>query len=66
MTIPFSNSSPKIPKYSIFLSQIEAILFLHEIMHLDKFEGTDFNYDNNIFKFQFKKKKQIRHFSSQI
>ena len=64
-TIIFSDSSPKIPKSDIFLSQIEGFLFLHHNLQQDIFENTDFKYDNSIFKFQ-SQNTQIKHFWSQI
>ena len=33
-------------------SQIEAFLFLHKILQLDKFEGADFKYGNSFLNFQ--------------
>ena len=64
MTIVFSNFNQKISKYSIFgpkypnkafWSQIQAFLFLHQILQLGKFEGCDFKYDNSFLKLQPKK-----------
>ena len=67
MTVPFSNSRSKVPKYEIshFWSQLQPFLLFCEILKLDKFEGADFKYDNSFFKFQ-PKNIQIRHFWSQI
>ena len=45
--------------------QIQAFLFLHEILILYKLDGADFKHDNIYFKFQ-SKITQIRHFWSQI
>ena len=44
-----------------FLSQIQAFLFLHKMLQLDKFEGIDFKYHNSFLKFQ-RKNTQVRYF----
>ena len=41
------------------------ILIFHEISQFDKFEGSNFKYDNIVSKFQ-SKNNQIRHFWSEI
>ena len=41
MTMAFSNSSPKIPKSSIFCPKCKYFLILHAASHIEKFEVTD-------------------------
>ena len=68
MIIVFSNSRSTILKSTKLKhswSQIQAFLFLHEILILGKLEDADFKYDNIFFKFH-SKNTQIRHFWSQI
>ena len=48
-----------------FWSQIQAFLFFHEILQLEKFVGADFKYYNIVFKFQ-PKNPQTTLFWSQI
>ena len=48
-----------------FWPQIETFLFFREILKLNKFEGTDFKYDNIVFKFQ-PKNIQISYLWSQV
>ena len=60
MSIRFQKSSPKITQIQNFWSQIQALFFFHQILQLGKFEGTDFNYDSSIFKYQ-SKNAQMRH-----
>ena len=52
---------PKNTQIRNFWSQLQAFLFFHEILQLDKFEGADFKYNKIIFKSQ-PKNNQIRHF----
>ena len=75
MTIVFSNSSPKIRRSDIFSPKFRHFcfftiffswfLFLLQTLQQDKFEETDFKYDNIIFNFH-PKSTQIRHFWFQI
>ena len=44
---------------------ILGIIILSRFLQLEMLEGIDFNYDYNIFKFQYKN-TQIRHFWIQI
>ena len=48
-----------------FTSKIEAILFFHETLQLDRFEGADFKYDNIFVKF-YPKNTKIRLLCSRI
>ena len=50
----------KYPNQVIFLPNL-GIFILHQTLHLDKFEGVDFKYDNGFFEFQ-PKNIQIKHF----
>ena len=52
MTTAFSYSSPKIPKSGIFGLKFRLFCFFREILQLDKFEGADFKYYHNMFKFE--------------
>ena len=52
MAIVFSNSGPKISKLGIFGLEFRDFYFFNEILQLDKFEGTDFKYDNGFLEFQ--------------
>ena len=45
-----------------FLLQIQEFLFLHELLRLYTFEGVDFKYDNNFFKFHHHLYNILRHF----
>ena len=50
MAIFFSNSSPKIPKQSIFGPKFKAFLSFCKILQLGKFEGADMKYNNSVFE----------------
>ena len=54
-----------VPKYQnqVFLVPNLGIFILHQTLHLNKFEGVDFKYDNGFFEFQ-PKNAQIKHFLS--
>ena len=74
MTILFSNSSPKIHNSDIFGPKFRHFFF-RETLQIDKFEGTDFKYDNSFFKILAQKypvkvflvkNTQKQHFWSQI
>ena len=54
---------PKNTKIKHICSQIQAFLFFHKIVQLDKIEGTDFKYDK--IKFQ-PKNIQVNHIVIQI
>ena len=41
---------PKNTQIRNFWSQLQAFLFFHEILQLDKFEGADFKCDNSCFE----------------
>ena len=63
LTIGFSNFSPK--KTQIWHSCYKFWHFFYsEILHLDKFESTSFNYNNISFKLK-PENTQIKHFWSQ-
>ena len=61
MTIVSSNSSPKIPKKKAFLVRNLEIIggFFCEILQLEKFEGADFKYDNNVFQILIQNKESL-------
>ena len=48
-----------------FLSKFQSFFILHKALHLDKFQGVDFKYDNKSSKLQSKNPK-IRHFQTQL
>ena len=58
-----------------FWYQVQTFLFFRKILQLDKFEGTDYRYDNSFLKLQPKnsqimrqkvKNTQLKHFWSKI
>ena len=51
MTILFKNSNKKSTKIRHFLSQIYVLLFLFKVFQFEKFEGSDFKYENSYLKF---------------
>ena len=65
MTISFWNYCPKHPSKVFLIPNLGILIFFHEILQLDKFEGADFKYDNSFLKFQ-PENNQIRHFCSQV
>ena len=44
MTLPFSNTTPKIHKMEILVTNL-WIFILHQALQLEKFEGVDFKYE---------------------
>ena len=48
MTIVFENSFENIPKEGTFTLKFRP--FLHQILQIKNFEGTDFKYDNSFFQ----------------
>ena len=50
MTIAFSNSSLKIPKWSIFCPKCKCFLILHEASHIEKFDVINYENGNSFFQ----------------
>ena len=51
MTIIFKNSTKKSTQIRHIWWQIYALLFLLKVFQFDKFEGSDFKYENGYLKF---------------
>ena len=41
MTMAFSNSNLKIPKWAIFCAKYKYFLIMRKAWYIEKFEGTD-------------------------
>ena len=48
-----------------FLSKLQSFFILHKTLHLGKFQGADFKYNNKSSKLPSKNPK-IRHFQTQL